>query len=76
MIEIVGHPCGEELTERHGAELRVPAATIKISIGQAESFQLAKVVLAQRRKLVEQAGQRSSLRRLELRKAIELVNCD
>ena len=47
------------------------AAAFEIGIRHPESLQRAEVVLPQCRELVEQAGQRSLPRRLELREAIE-----
>ena len=49
------------------------AVTVEVGVGQPQRRQLAEVFLAQRRELVEQAGQRSALRHRDLREAIELV---
>ena len=57
MIEVVRHPRGEELAQRHDAELRVPSAAVEIGLRQAQRRQLAEVLSPQRRELVEQAGQ-------------------
>src|SRR5262249_59600728 len=73
VIEVVRHPGGEELTERHDAERGVSPSAIEVGVRQAQGFQVAQVVPAQRRELVQQARERSPLRRGELREPIELV---
>jgi len=73
VIEIVRHPCRQELAQRHDAELRVTTRTVEVRIGQAQRRQLAEIGLAQRREFLEQTGQRSSFRHRELREAIERV---
>ena len=73
MIEVVGDPCGQKLPQCHGAELRVPPAAVEVCVRQAQRRQLAEVVPAQRRELVEQGRQRLSLRICKLRQTIEPV---
>jgi len=73
VIEVVGHPCREELTQRHTAERGVSTAAIEIGVRETQAGQLLQVVSPQPRELVEQAVERSPLRRGELREAIERV---
>src|SRR5688572_25932199 len=51
----------------------MPPTTVEVRVRQVQRFQSAKILLAERGELVEEAGQRSSLRPRELREAIELV---
>ena len=73
VVQVVRHPRRQQLPQRHDAELGVAAAPIQIGPGHAERRQLPQVVLAQRRELVEQAGERASFRERGLREAIERV---
>src|SRR5262245_1153786 len=72
VIEVVRDPGGEQLTQRHDAELGMTAAAIEVRVGQSHRRDLPEVFLAERRKLVQQARERPALRRRELCEAIEL----
>ena len=61
MIEVMRDPCGQQLTECHNAELRVSPATLEVRVRQSQRREFAEAFPGERRKLVEQAGQRSAL---------------
>ena len=73
MIEVVCDPGRQELTQRHDAESGVPPAAIEVGFRQVERRQSAKRFRSKRGKLVQQAGERSSLGCSELSEAIERV---
>ena len=55
--EVVGHPRGEQLTERDAPELRMLSLETELRIGQAPSAERRQVVAAQARELVEEIRQ-------------------
>src|SRR6266487_1909382 len=61
VIEVVSHPCRQQLAQRHDAQLGMAPAPVEIRRRQTESRQLAKACLAERREFVEQARERASL---------------
>ena len=73
MIEVVCHPCRQELSHGDETELRVTPAAVEVRVGEPKRFQRAEVFPPERSELVEELRQRSALRHRELRKAIELL---
>jgi hypothetical protein len=54
MMEIVGHPGGEELAQSDGTELRMTAGAIEIGLVQLQSFEAEQVLSAKLSERVEQ----------------------
>ena len=73
MIEIVRHPGGQEVPERHRPQRRVQALAVEVGVREPERPQVPHVVCPKRRELFEQLRQRLPSGLLELREAVERV---
>src|SRR6185503_17207311 len=70
VAEVMSNPCREELSQRHGAELRMHALQRELRVGESPTGKLRQIFGTQAREFVEQLWKRLPFALPKLREAV------